>query len=71
MESFGPASSSKYATQRQWSRHSALYVGDELIDRGGRPREEALASFEELADRLLIEAQREAPSALPREPKRK
>lgn len=45
----------KYATQSQWS-HSALYVGDELIRRGGRLREEALARFGDLADRLLIEA---------------
>ncbi len=45
----------KYATQSQWS-HSALYVGDELLRRGGRLREQALTSFGELADRLLIEA---------------
>lgn len=45
----------KYATQSQWS-HSALYVGDELLRRGDRLREHALASFGEFADRLLIEA---------------
>jgi permuted papain-like amidase YaeF/Yiix C92 family enzyme len=45
----------KYTTQSPWS-HSALYVGDELLRRGGRLREQALASFGELADRLLIEA---------------
>ncbi len=45
----------KYATQSQWS-HSALYVGDELLRRGGRLREAALANFGPLADRLLIEA---------------
>jgi len=45
----------RYATQSQWS-HSALYVGDALLRRGGRIREEALTSFGELADRLLIEA---------------
>lgn len=45
----------KYATQSQWS-HSALYVGDELLRRGGRLRDAALASFGPLADRLLIEA---------------
>jgi len=45
----------KYATQSQWS-HSALYVGNELLRRGGRLREQALANFGELADRLIIEA---------------
>ncbi len=44
----------KYTTQSPWSP-SALYVGDELLRRGGRLREQALASFGELADRLLIE----------------
>jgi hypothetical protein len=45
----------KYVTQSQWS-HCALYVGDELLRRGGRLREQALATFGEQADRLLIEA---------------
>ena len=45
----------KYATQSQWS-HSALYVGDELLRRGGRLGEETRATFGPLADRLLIEA---------------
>lgn len=45
----------KYATQSQWS-HSALYVGDDLLRRGGRLREQALATFGDQADRLLIEA---------------
>ncbi len=45
----------KYATQSPWS-HSALYVGDELLRRGGRLRERARAGFGDLADRLLIEA---------------
>lgn len=45
----------KYATQSQWS-HSALYVGDELLRRDGRLREQALANFGELADRLIVEA---------------
>ncbi|MBI4638661.1 MAG: lipo-like protein [Candidatus Rokubacteria bacterium] len=45
----------KYAAQSQWS-HSALYVGDELLHRGGGLRDQALANFGELADRLLIEA---------------
>ncbi|MBI2205089.1 MAG: hypothetical protein HYU41_14670 [Candidatus Rokubacteria bacterium] len=45
----------KYVTQSQWS-HSALYVGDELLRRGGPLREQALANFGERADRLLVEA---------------
>lgn len=45
----------KYVTQSQWS-HSALYVGDELLSRGGPLREQALANFGELADRLIVEA---------------
>jgi len=45
----------KYTTQSQWS-HCALYVGDELLRRGGRLRDEALAKFGEFADRLLVEA---------------
>ncbi len=45
----------KYATQSLWS-HSALYVGDELLRRGGRLRAAALANFGPLADRLVIEA---------------
>ncbi len=45
----------KYTTQSQWS-HCALYIGNELFRRGGRLRDEALAKFGELADRLLVEA---------------
>jgi Permuted papain-like amidase enzyme, YaeF/YiiX, C92 family len=45
----------KYTTQSPWS-HCALYVGDELLRRGGRLREQALATFGEFADHLLIEA---------------
>ncbi len=45
----------KYVTQSQWS-HSALYIGDKLLRRGGRLREQALAEFGEFADRLVIEA---------------
>ncbi len=45
----------KYVTQSQWS-HSALYVGDELLRRGGQLREQALTNFGDFADRLLIEA---------------
>lgn len=45
----------KYVSQSPWS-HSALYIGDELLRRGGRLREQALASFGEFADRLIVEA---------------
>jgi hypothetical protein len=45
----------KYVTRSPWS-HSALYVGDELLRRGGELREQALANFGAFADRLLIEA---------------
>src|SRR2546426_129694 len=45
----------KYATQSPWS-HSAFYVGDEMLRRGGRFREQAVAHFGKLADRLLVEA---------------
>lgn len=45
----------KYATQSPWS-HCALYVGDELVRRGGRLRDEALRRFGDLADRLIVEA---------------
>lgn len=45
----------KHTTQSPWS-HSALYVGDELLRRGGRLRETVLARFGAGADRLLIEA---------------
>jgi hypothetical protein len=44
----------KYVTQSQWS-HSALYVGDELLRRGSRLRERALAGFGKLADRVIVE----------------
>lgn len=45
----------KYTTQSPWS-HCALYVGDELRRRSGQLREQALATFGEFADHLLIEA---------------
>jgi hypothetical protein len=45
----------KYATQSQWS-HSAFYVGDELLRRDARLREQVLAEFGDLADRLIVEA---------------
>ncbi len=45
----------QYTTRSPWS-HCALYVGDELLHRGGRLREQALARFGARAERLLIEA---------------
>jgi hypothetical protein len=45
----------KFATQSPWT-HSALYVGDELLRRGGRLREQAEINFGEHADRLIVEA---------------
>lgn len=45
----------KFATRSPWT-HSVLYVGDELLRRGGRLREQALADFGEFADRLIVEA---------------
>lgn len=45
----------KYATQSRWS-HTALYVGDELLRRGGQLRERAQSTFGPLADRLIVEA---------------
>jgi hypothetical protein len=45
----------KYLTQSSWS-HAAIYVGDELLRRGGELRERALASFGDEAEELLVEA---------------
>jgi hypothetical protein len=45
----------QYSTRSPWS-HCALYVGDELLHRGGPLREQVLARFGAKADRLLIEA---------------
>ncbi len=45
----------KYTTQSQWS-HCALYIGDEIVRRGGRLGEDAVARFGDLANRLLMEA---------------
>src|SRR5260370_32414826 len=45
----------KYATQSQWT-HTALYVGDALLRRGDRLREQTVAAFGASADRLLVEA---------------
>jgi hypothetical protein len=45
----------KYLTQSSWS-HAALYIGDELVRRGGEQRDSALASFGDEAQHLLVEA---------------
>jgi len=45
----------KVLTQSSWS-HSALYIGDELLRRGGAIRERALASFGSDAEHLIVEA---------------
>ena len=45
----------KYLSQGSWS-HSALYIGDELIRRGGPAGEQAQAEFGDEAGLLLLEA---------------
>ena len=45
----------KYLTQSSWS-HAALYIGDELLRRGGEGRDRALAHFGEDARHLVVEA---------------
>jgi Permuted papain-like amidase enzyme, YaeF/YiiX, C92 family len=45
----------KYLTQSCWS-HAALYVGDELIRRGGEVADRARETFGEDAEDLLVEA---------------
>jgi hypothetical protein len=45
----------KYLTQSSWS-HSALYLGDELVRRGGPVGEQALARFGDEARTLLLGA---------------
>jgi hypothetical protein len=45
----------KYLTHSSWS-HAALYVGDELVRRGGEPRTYALESFGDEAGHVLVEA---------------
>ncbi len=54
----------KYLTQSSWS-HSALYIGDELVRRGGRAGEEARRTFGADADHLLVEALPEGVVASP------
>jgi hypothetical protein len=45
----------KYLSQSSWS-HSALYIGDELVRRGGPAGEQALEAFGDEASHLLLEA---------------
>jgi hypothetical protein len=45
----------KYLTQSSWS-HAALYVGDELVRRGGELAAVALESFGDDAHELIVEA---------------
>jgi hypothetical protein len=45
----------RYLTQSCWS-HSALYVGDELVRRGGAAAERVRALYGDEAERLLVEA---------------
>jgi hypothetical protein len=45
----------KYLTQSCWS-HAALYVGDELLRRGGELADRARDAYGEDADELLVEA---------------
>lgn len=45
----------KYLTHSSWS-HAALYVGDELAQRGGPLHELAVAHFGDEADSLVVEA---------------
>lgn len=45
----------KYLTQSSWS-HAALYIGDELLRRGGEKRDRAVALFGEDARFLVVEA---------------
>ena len=54
----------KYLTQSSWS-HSALYIGDELLRRGGAVRERALAEFGDHAQHLVVEALPEGVVAAP------
>lgn len=54
----------KYLTQSSWS-HSALFIGDELLRRGGPRAEEARRAFGEEAAWLLVEALPEGVVASP------
>ncbi len=54
----------KYLTHSSWS-HTALYVGDELVRRGGPLRDLAVEHFGEEADHLVVEALMEGVVASP------
>jgi hypothetical protein len=54
----------RYLTQSSWS-HAALYVGDELLRRGGPPAEAARQRFGREAGELLVEALPEGVVASP------
>lgn len=54
----------KYLTHSSWS-HTALYVGDELVLRGGPLRELAIEHFGDEADSLVVEALTEGVVASP------
>jgi hypothetical protein len=54
----------KYLTQSSWS-HAAIYIGDELLRRGGRQAEAARRAFGEEAAWLLVEALPEGVVASP------
>lgn len=54
----------KYLTHSSWS-HAALYVGDELLRRGGPLRELAIEHFGEEAESLVVEALTEGVVASP------
>lgn len=54
----------KYLTHSSWT-HTALYVGDELLRRGGPLRELALQHFGDEAEHLVIEALMEGVVASP------
>lgn len=54
----------KVLTQSSWS-HAALYIGDELLIRGGELRERALDRFGDEAEFLIVEALAEGVVASP------
>ena len=54
----------KYLTQSSWS-HSALYIGDEMLRRGGEHAEQARQAFGEEAAHILVEALPEGVVASP------
>jgi hypothetical protein len=54
----------RYLTQSSWS-HSAIYIGDELVRRGGELGEQVREQFGAEADSLLVEALPEGVIASP------